>query len=155
MRLKLPGSRGSLHQTVRKGLRSTTSQSQWLRSISDSSKTPKDIGIIGGGVTGLTAAFTILQTHKFKYPSTPPPKITIYESGPRLGGWLQSPTVKTPGGDEVVFEQGPRTLRTGSAASFTTLDLVGTDFILTVIGPQGIYSDFCPDRSTSSGSFLI
>jgi oxygen-dependent protoporphyrinogen oxidase len=124
MRLNLREIHGSLHQSLQKSLCRTTSRSRWLRQYSASGQNKKDIGIIGGGITGLTAAFKILLLHKLSYSSTPTPKITIYESGPRLGGWVQSPTVKTPGGQNVVFEQGPRTLRTGSAASLVTLEMV-------------------------------
>lgn len=44
-------------------------------------KAPKRIAIIGGGITGLTAAYDLLNA-----PNALPIEITIYEAGPQLGG---------------------------------------------------------------------
>ncbi|KAF2724256.1 Protoporphyrinogen oxidase [Polychaeton citri CBS 116435] len=62
-----------------------------------------DIGIVGGGITGLAAAYYLTQR-------LPRAKITIYETSDRIGGWLQSKRVPLQGGS-VLFEAGPRTLR--------------------------------------------
>lgn len=75
-----------------------------------------DVAILGGGITGLTAAYRLS-----KDPSCS--KVTIYEKGPGLGGWIQSERIPVDGGD-VVFEYGPRTLRLAPPASFGLLDLV-------------------------------
>ena len=63
----------------------------------------KSIAILGGGITGLSTAFTLLQT-------LPNANITIYEATNRLGGWINSEKIQVEGG-EVVFEWGPRNLR--------------------------------------------
>lgn len=72
--------------------------------------------VIGGGITGLTSALQL---------STDPQcdSITIYEKSPRLGGWLESETIPVEGG-HVVFEYGPRTLRSVFPGSLPLLCLV-------------------------------
>ncbi|KAF8586608.1 Protoporphyrinogen oxidase [Ramaria rubella] len=75
--------------------------------------TPSKITIIGGGITGLSAAFHLSR----KFPSS---SITLLERSNRLGGWVQSKRVQfpIPGGDigNVSLESGPRTLRPQSKA---------------------------------------
>jgi protoporphyrinogen/coproporphyrinogen III oxidase len=66
---------------------------------------PTDVGIVGGGITALSAAFAISQ-------SKPEVNITIYEATNRLGGWIQSKRVDVDGGGSVLFELGPSSLRT-------------------------------------------
>lgn len=75
-----------------------------------------DAAVIGGGITGLTTAFRLAQD-----PSCS--KVTLYEGSNRLGGWIQSETVEVDDG-EVVFEYGPRTLRTAVPQSLPLIDLV-------------------------------
>lgn len=72
--------------------------------------------IIGGGITGLTAASQLL-----KAPACT--NVTIFEKSPKLGGWLQSERVPVNGGD-VLFEYGPRTLRSGFPKAVPLLSLV-------------------------------
>ena len=74
------------------------------------------VAILGGGVTGLTAAHYLTQ----QFPRT---KITIFESQPRLGGWLNSQQVDTPNG-KITFESGPRSLRVQGANGGLMLRLV-------------------------------
>ncbi|KAJ5485230.1 hypothetical protein N7539_005218 [Penicillium diatomitis] len=71
--------------------------------------------VIGAGVTGLTAAWQLIQDSECS-------SVTIYEKSNRLGGWLQSETIPVEGG-EVVFEYGPRTLRSAMPASLPLLYL--------------------------------
>lgn len=78
---------------------------------------PKDVAILGGGITGLASAFYLSK----ELPNT---HITIYEGSDRLGGWLQTKHVNVANG-EMVFEQGPRTLRPNTAAGMVTLNMVG------------------------------
>ena len=81
------------------------------------------IAILGGGITGLTAAYHLAQT-------LPKAKITIFEKSHRLGGWIDSERVQVNGGD-VLFEWGPRSLRPDlSGAGLATLQLV----CLTMLG---------------------
>lgn len=68
---------------------------------------PKHLGVIGGGITGLTAALQAAQ----RFDRT---KVTLYESAGHLGGLIDSEIVPVDGGGHVVFEYGPRTLKTGN-----------------------------------------
>lgn len=78
------------------------------------------VGVIGGGITGLSTAFHLAR----RFPNT---KITLFEKK-GLGGWLRSEKVKV-GNEQVVVESGPRTLRPNSAA---LLELVSPNFNLHV-----------------------
>lgn len=73
------------------------------------------VAIIGGGITGLSAALRLSQD-----PST---KVTIFESSSRLGGWLQSEIHQVDGG-HVVFDYGPRTLQARPTQSLPVLSTV-------------------------------
>lgn len=75
-----------------------------------------DAAVIGGGITGLTTAFRLSRDPNCT-------KVTLYERSNRLGGWLQSETINVEGG-EIVFEYGPRTLRTAVPTCLPLLDLV-------------------------------
>lgn len=72
--------------------------------------------VIGGGITGLTAAARLSQDPECS-------KVTLYEKSGRLGGWMLSERIPVDGGD-VVFEYGPRTLRTAAPACLPLIDLV-------------------------------
>ncbi|KAJ5168899.1 uncharacterized protein N7482_004493 [Penicillium canariense] len=74
--------------------------------------------VIGAGITGLTAAWQLAQDPTCS-------KVTLYEKSARLGGWLESETIPVDGGD-VVFEYGPRTLRSAMPASLPLLYLVSS-----------------------------
>lgn len=76
----------------------------------------KDVAVLGGGITGLASAYYLSQ-------ELPKAKITLYESSTRLGGWLHSKRINV-GNGQVVFEQGPRTLRPGTPTALVTLNLV-------------------------------
>ncbi|KAL9623665.1 MAG: hypothetical protein Q9160_002121 [Pyrenula sp. 1 TL-2023] len=76
----------------------------------------KDIAIIGGGVTGLTAAFHLSK-------QLPSAKVTVFEKSKTLGGWLRSELIEVDGG-HVVFENGPRTLRNDFWGARYTKDLI-------------------------------
>ncbi|KAB8209145.1 hypothetical protein BDV34DRAFT_221980 [Aspergillus parasiticus] len=75
-----------------------------------------DAAVIGGGITGLTAAYRLSQDPNCS-------KITLYEKAPRVGGWLLSEKIPVEGGN-VVFEYGPRTLRTAVPSCLPLLDLL-------------------------------
>lgn len=78
---------------------------------SASSNTPAPVAIVGGGVTGLTAAFRLRQRG---IPSV------VYESGPRLGG-----PVHTTERDGYLAEDGPNTLLETSPKLRQLIDDVG------------------------------
>ena len=74
------------------------------------------IAILGGGISGLAAAYRLLD--KVKDPSG----ITVLESSDRVGGWLQSFVTE----EGAVFELGPRSIRPAGNAGMATLKIVGT-----------------------------
>lgn len=76
--------------------------------------------ILGGGISGLAAAYRLLD--KVKDGSN----ITVLESSGRVGGWLQS-CVTEPG---AVFELGPRSIRPVGNAGMATLKIVGNAVFL-------------------------
>lgn len=65
-------------------------------------KRPPRVAILGGGISGLTAAYFLLKV-------LPNVKVTLYEASDRLGGWIQSDQVNVGNGD-VILEAGPRSL---------------------------------------------
>ncbi|KAI0890730.1 Protoporphyrinogen oxidase [Annulohypoxylon maeteangense] len=66
----------------------------------------REIAVLGGGITGLTAAHYLARNAKNAH-------ITLYEGSSRLGGWVQSETLRVGDGenDKVRFQRGPRILR--------------------------------------------
>jgi len=86
--------------------------------------TPSSIAVLGGGITGLSAAFHLSR----RFPSS---RILILEKSKRLGGWIQSKKVQIslPGGDvgTAVLELGPRTLRPQSLALLELVHLLHLD----------------------------
>lgn len=77
----------------------------------------EDVAILGGGITGLACAY-YLSRH------LPNIKITLLEGSARLGGWLNTETINVGNGN-IIFEQGPRSLRPAFPNGPVTLDLVG------------------------------
>jgi len=87
------------------------------RSYSQGGQPPeRRFAVLGGGITGLSTAHFLAQ-------ELPTAKVTIYESGGKLGGWLKSKYVDVKNG-RILFEQGPRTLRPSTPASLVTLEMV-------------------------------
>ncbi|KAJ5272685.1 hypothetical protein N7478_007810 [Penicillium angulare] len=64
--------------------------------------------VVGGGITGLTAAWKLTHDPRCS-------EITVYEKSPHLGGWMNSEVIPVDDG-HVVFEYGPRTLRSAASA---------------------------------------
>ncbi|ELU06870.1 hypothetical protein CAPTEDRAFT_228548 [Capitella teleta] len=60
------------------------------------------IAIIGGGISGLSAAYYLSKSLK-----STPAKIVLIEAGKQFGGWMESSRFD----DGTVFEHGPRSLR--------------------------------------------
>lgn len=79
---------------------------------------PTSIAVLGGGITGLTAAYDLSRSH-------PNIHITLYESSNALGGWVES-SQHTVRKGTVVFEGGPRTLRPHTVNGMLTLQLAKT-----------------------------
>ncbi|KAK2766309.1 oxygen-dependent protoporphyrinogen oxidase [Arachnomyces sp. PD_36] len=74
------------------------------------------VAVIGGGITGLSAAYKLSRDHKAK--------VTLYESSSRLGGWMQQTERKEIDGGDVLFEYGPRTMRVNLTLGYSTLHLL-------------------------------
>jgi len=72
---------------------------------------------VGAGISGLTAAFYLAK----KAPGLP---VTIYDSSPRVGGWIRTRHFDTNKG-RVDFESGPRTIRPFGDSFLVTTDVVG------------------------------
>jgi NAD(P)-binding Rossmann-like domain len=78
----------------------------------------KSVAVVGGGITGLVAAYDLTK-------ALPNARITLFEPKKRLGGWLDSELITVDDG-EVLLEWGPRTLRSdGFGAGRYTAQLVG------------------------------
>ncbi|CAG9840947.1 unnamed protein product [Diabrotica balteata] len=69
--------------------------------------------IVGGGLSGLSAGYYLLK----KIPKQP---ITLLEASNRLGGWIKSNSLD----NNVIFEEGPRTIRPHGPAAANTLSLI-------------------------------
>ncbi|KZC13835.1 PREDICTED: protoporphyrinogen oxidase [Dufourea novaeangliae] len=70
-------------------------------------------GILGAGMSGLSAAYYALQNSKMA-------PIVIFEATNRVGGWVRSIELS----DGTIFEQGPRTIRPSGASGKNTLELI-------------------------------
>ncbi|XP_030376007.1 protoporphyrinogen oxidase [Scaptodrosophila lebanonensis] len=69
--------------------------------------------VLGGGISGLSAGYYLLR--QFGKP------LTIYESSPRVGGWIRTEKHRDR---SFIFESGPRTIRPKGLAGANTLELV-------------------------------
>lgn len=96
---------------------------------------PKDIAILGGGISGLsTALFVLLLWERVHKDGTngggkgvKAPRITIYEEQGGVGGWMKTarlnasssspPTSPATAATDIYVENGPRTIRIGKAPS--------------------------------------
>ena len=87
---------------------------------------PRSVAILGGGLTGLTAAYRLSSL-------LPSAEITVLEGSSRLGGWIGSELHRIPVRDDkgkqverdIVIETGPRSIRPrGSRGAASTLKLV-------------------------------
>ena len=77
--------------------------------------------ILGGGISGLAAAYHLLDRVK------DPSNITVLESSERVGGWMQS----CAGENGAVFEFGPRSIRPAGNAGRATLKIVRNNHLNT------------------------
>ncbi|KAG0042389.1 oxygen-dependent protoporphyrinogen oxidase [Gryganskiella cystojenkinii] len=78
------------------------------------------IAVIGGGISGLSAAWYLAKTA----PSNV--AITLLESSKRTSGWLHSDRVEDPAhpGGTILLERGPRSLRPQGISGLNTLEMV-------------------------------
>ena len=79
----------------------------------------KSIAIIGSGISGLSAAYYLLQ--KSIQNGQKIGKIYLIEQQSRVGGWLHSKSIDN---GQDYFELGPRTISLNSYAGINCLSLV-------------------------------
>ncbi|PKY03097.1 putative protoporphyrinogen oxidase [Aspergillus campestris IBT 28561] len=72
--------------------------------------------VIGAGITGLTTAHRLSKDPNCSH-------ITVYEKSPGVGGSMKSEIMAVDGGN-VIFEQGPRTLRATVPGGLPLMDLL-------------------------------
>ncbi|PSR90475.1 hypothetical protein BD289DRAFT_481714 [Coniella lustricola] len=102
-----------------------TKTRNYATTATSKSPPPKDIAILGGGLTGLTTAYYLTRFH-------PTAKITIYEASDRIGGWVDTErvSVKTIDGRNaaIAFERGARAVSPQKGAGrwedFVLFDLI-------------------------------
>jgi protoporphyrinogen/coproporphyrinogen III oxidase len=86
--------------------------------------TPPHVVILGGGITGLSAAFHLARKH-------PTVQITLIEKSARFGGWVRSERVDVRDSHgnrgSLILEAGPRTIRPNSKS---ILELVRPSFFI-------------------------
>ncbi|KAI0355823.1 Protoporphyrinogen oxidase [Trametes cingulata] len=85
---------------------------------------PRSVTIVGGGLSGLSAAFHLSR----RFPAHTGTRITLVEKASRLGGWVRSERVRVKDQygrqAEVLLESGPRTLRPASKAILELIHLL-------------------------------
>lgn len=79
---------------------------------------PYKVVIIGGGISGLSAAHALVKHSKV------PCDVTIVESQSIVGGWLKSTRYE----DGSVFEHGPRNARSYGSTAIQALNIVSVSF---------------------------
>lgn len=88
-----------------------------------SSNNSHHVVVLGGGISGLSAAFHLARKH-------PTVQITLVEKSTRFGGWLRSERVEVSDSHgnraRVLLEAGPRTIRPNAKS---ILELVRLIFI--------------------------
>lgn len=107
--------------------------------------TSPTVGILGGGIAGLTSAYYLAQkSARSKYPQL---RIVLLERSPRFGGWIHSNRLDEKYQSHL-FELGPRTLRLQSGiASLSPHSAINT---LQLLKQLNIFdSQFCPIEITS------
>ncbi|ORY66206.1 uncharacterized protein BCR38DRAFT_339786 [Pseudomassariella vexata] len=94
------------------GCRGNATAATREKSTKSTVRPPRNIAVLGGGITGLTAAHYLARHATNAH-------ITIYESSDRLGGWLDGKTVDIGQGEgsSVLVQRGPRMLRSGATSN--------------------------------------
>lgn len=85
---------------------------------------PKQIAIVGGGLSGLSAAFHLSR----RFPAA---SLTLLEKSKHVGGWVRSSRVQLSPNTDVLLEAGPRTLRPGAPG---LMELVSANKLLPTSG---------------------
>ncbi|KJZ79135.1 hypothetical protein HIM_01286 [Hirsutella minnesotensis 3608] len=124
------GPRGFSAATSRRGYVTDDQRSHTKRPYSSHSTVSepiRDVGVIGGGLTGLTTAYYLAK----RLPASA--QITLYESSDSLGGWIKTERVEVDVGGKggvVNFERGPRTMTSLHRDTWRFDDLVFYDLAL-------------------------
>ena len=108
-------------------------------------RTIPTVGILGGGIAGLTSAYYLAQkAARSKYPQL---RILLFERSSRFGGWMHSSQLDEKYQSHL-FELGPRTLRLESGiASQSSHSAINT---LQLLKQLNIFdSQFSPIEKTS------
>lgn len=117
----------------------------------DAMAAPGSITVLGGGISGLSAAFHLCR----RFPPRSGTRITLVEGAPRLGGWVRSERVRVSDNKrrqaDILLESGPRTLRPNSKA---ILELVSVSLVYGIpvswnwdsTGPVAIDTSTAPSR---------
>ena len=104
----------------------------------------RKIAVLGGGITGLTAAHYLARHAKNAH-------ITLYEGGDHLGGWIKGEVAQTAEGEDILLQRGPRMLRSGASGNKYD-DLVLYDVVSSLCHCDRsvvMYAD-CPFHACSS-----
>ena len=83
---------------------------------------PRTVAVLGGGISGLTAAFALSRT-------LPEHKVVVLEGNDRLGGWVRSKRIRVHdphvnNDATALLESGPRSLMPGKYKGLRTLEMV-------------------------------
>ncbi|EIW54827.1 Protoporphyrinogen oxidase [Trametes versicolor FP-101664 SS1] len=94
---------------------------------------PRSFTVLGGGLSGLSAAFHLSR----RFPARTGTRITLLEKSSRLGGWVQSERVRVKDKHgheaEILLESGPRTLRPASKAVLEIIHLLNLESSLLTV----------------------
>ncbi|KAI1465719.1 Protoporphyrinogen oxidase [Daldinia caldariorum] len=138
-----------LHSSIRKQVACSRSgkfprsQTRTFATVKADNGKTREIAVLGGGVTGLTAAHYLARYAKDAH-------ITLYEASDRLGGWIHGQLVPTGNGDEkILFQSGPRMLRPGGA-SLKYDDLVFYDVLINL----GIEHKLLPHEGLPNARYI-
>ena len=81
----------------------------------------KRIAVLGGGISGLSAAWNLVRKGLASAGGGHGQlEVALFEASGRVGGWVRTEQSK----DGAVFELGPRSLRTAGVVGKTALELV-------------------------------
>ncbi|KAI0404782.1 Protoporphyrinogen oxidase [Xylaria palmicola] len=141
--LRPPGGRGPLHASAKLVC---ACRKQPYATTGPANPPPREIAVIGAGITGLTAAHYLAR-----YATNA--RITIYEASHKPGGWIEADRVKVKDGEgrqgHVLLQSGPRMLRSSSKSKKYD-DLVLYD----VLASLGIGHEIRRPQAVSENRYL-
>ena len=80
----------------------------------------KEIGVLGGGVSGLATAYFLRKE------LGEGAKVTVFEGSSRVGGWIDTEVVSLPSSSSpFILEKGPRSLRIQGKEMMEMVDELG------------------------------